>query len=172
MFRRKISISPKFWTTGFWSTIRPIIYTALSWPSLRAWFFCWSIFFLASTIHPRVLIEEQTADIKGEKKSSSIHRATSIWSIYSSVLTWRDWSVGQSAVQKARTREKRCEWSDRQMDRQADRKWNVHGGELNDVFEFGRYHPAVRPSGRWKRWKGCPPPFGVTPGPRRTRACK
>lgn len=21
----------------------------------------------------------------------------------------------------------------------------------------------VRPSGRWKRWKGCPPPFGITP---------
>lgn len=139
-------------------------------PSLRARSFCPSVPFFPPKYHSSTS-SNWSADhgyrISRKKKISSIRRAISVrvvWSIRGSgILTWRDWSVGESAVQKARTREKRCEWTDRQMDRQADRKWNVLGGELNDVFEFGRYHPSGHPADE-RDERVCPPPFGISPG--------
>jgi len=143
---------PNYWLR--WSAIRasPIylshtrLYRDVSRPFLRGRSFRPSIFFLASTIHPWALIEARAMDIGYREKKNLVERSLhTLHDRYAAAVSWRG-AIGRSAVQKARTREKRCEWTDRQMDRQADRKWNVLGGELNDVFEFGRYHPFGHPA--------------------------
>lgn len=85
---------------------------------------------IASTIHPRALIEARTAGAgyREKKKISSIRPSSGDLCTRCMIDTrWRCPDVarlvGRSAVQKARTREKRCDtWTDGQMGRQADRK--------------------------------------------------
>jgi len=125
--------------------------------SMRARFFYSPIFFfLASTIHPRALIEARTAGMEYREKNlvdpsvvgRFLHASVGIvWSICGgSVLTWRDWSVGRRCKKRERgKRDATHGRADRQMDGQADRKWNVLSDELNDVFKFGCYHPSGRP---------------------------
>lgn len=86
---------------------------------------CPIFFSLASTIHPRALIEARARDI-GIKKISSIRPSSGDLCTRCMIDTrWRCPDVarlvGRSAVQKARMREKRCATHGR-TDRWADRR--------------------------------------------------
>lgn len=82
---------------------------------------------------------------------------------YAVAVSWRG-AIGRSvggAKSENEGKEMRDTWTDGQMGRQADRKWNVLGGELNDVFEFGRYQPSDYPANE-RDEREPSPSFGVT----------
>lgn len=148
---------------GPWRSIMPILGS-----------FCLPDFFfptLASTIHPRALIEARTAGAEyregwGREKNlvdSPVVGRRSLHALhdrYAVAVSWRG-AIGRSVGgAKSGNEGKEMRHMDGRTDGQTgtDRKWNVLGGELNDVFEFGRQHPSDYLNERDEREPS--PPFG------------
>lgn len=135
-------------------------------------------FFLASTIHPRALIEAWTVATEYREKSRrfvSLPDTISTrvaWSIRDgSILTWRDWSVcrrrkkrkeprvrgGKSGAEERRNKQR----TDRQTGGQ---KVKCPRRRIKWRFQI-RSRMSVELSGRWKRWKGDLLPAAPPRGP-------
>lgn len=125
--------------------------------------FCLPVFFssLASTIHPRALIEARTAGAEYREKKSRRSRPSS-GDLCTRCMIDTRWRcpdvarlVGRSVVQKARTREKRCDTRrDGRTDGQTGgQKVKCPRRRIKWRFRI-RSLPSVRLSGKWKGWKG------------------
>lgn len=165
----KISTSPKFRITAMITYGDPFVHSylpssnaTLSWRNITILAIFLSVHLFSRKYHSSASSNWSRGYRISEKKKKTkkipIRRTISTrvaWSICGGgVLTWRDWSVDGA---KSEGKEMRI---DGQTDGQTGGQ-KVKCPRRRIKWRF-RIRPlsSVRPSGRWKRWKGRPPPFG------------